>query len=66
MEIEREEGGRITPFKSHVTDGTTVYIPRAEGSVPIWSGTDIMLAEVLRGIEHLSQQMYEAHQEVKP
>ena len=59
MEVKRGEGGRIEPFINTVTDGFHVVNPRAEGMTAIYSPESIMLAELLRGIEYLSQQIYE-------
>lgn len=59
MEIKREESGTILPFVNIVTDGFRVVNVNSEGLNTIYTMEGIMLAEVLKGIEYLSQQIYE-------
>ena len=58
--MDREEGGRILPFKNEIMVEGTVKNWRSEGRDLIYKTEHIMLQEIIRGIEHLSQQIYEA------
>jgi hypothetical protein len=59
MILKREEGGKIVPFENSVTDGSNVVNPRSEGFNAIYTTEGILLAEIMRGLEYLSQQIYE-------
>ena len=61
MEVEMEEGGKIIPWVNSVTDGRYVSDGRPDGAVlELISIEHRLLAELINGLEYLSQQIYEA------